>query len=68
MKQTKQLKKARDLRRILMARPCYDRFDKAANVTDLLADIRLYCEQYGVDYHNAERVSYQHYLAEKDKL
>lgn len=38
--------------------------DKEECVTDILADLRHYCDENGVDFHQACDMSYQHYNAE----
>lgn len=39
--------------------------DKEANLTDLLTDLRHYCDSQGLDFADADRRAYQHYLEEK---
>jgi hypothetical protein len=34
-------------------------------ITDLLADIRHYCDTYDLDYAELDRVAYGHYLEER---
>lgn len=34
------------------------------DITDLLADIRHFCDANGLDFANLDRMAYQHYLAE----
>jgi hypothetical protein len=35
------------------------------HVIDLLTDLRHFCDEYHIDFHDATDVSYQHYLAEQ---
>jgi hypothetical protein len=35
------------------------------SLASLMADCRHWCDKHGLDFHEAERVSYQHYLDEK---
>jgi hypothetical protein len=34
-------------------------------VTDLLADLRHYCDVHGIDFAKQDKVAYQHYIEEK---
>ncbi len=36
-----------------------------SELASMLADIRHWCDQHGVDFYAAERLSYSHYLEEK---
>jgi hypothetical protein len=36
-----------------------------SELASMLADIRHWCDQHGVDFYVAERLSYSHYLEEK---
>lgn len=40
--------------------------DKEANVTDLLTDLRHYCDEHGIDYAEQDKRAYAHYVAEKN--
>jgi hypothetical protein len=40
--------------------------DSLYDVAGLLADIRHYCQETGIDFYNADRIAYEHYLAEKE--
>lgn len=43
----------------------YDDEDSQAAITDLLTDIRHFCDWFPVDFHKALEFSYEHYEAEK---
>ena len=42
--------------------------DRQEALTDALADLRKHAEAYGLDYHAAEKSSYQHYLYERKQV
>lgn len=37
----------------------------ALRLASVLTDVRHFCDVHGIDYYEAERTSYQHYLAER---
>lgn len=44
----------------------YDSEDMVSSATDLFTDLRHFCDIHKVDLADAQRISYQHYLAEKN--
>ena len=42
----------------------YDSADPAATVTDLLADVRHFCDWFGLAFGDLDRVAHSHYLEE----
>jgi hypothetical protein len=57
--------KAEKVRWVLIE--AYDSSEGAneCNVTDILADIRHFCDRYDVDFHRSMDFAYDHYCAEK---
>lgn len=43
-----------------------DEYDPHANLIDLLADARHWCDRQGQNFAELDRTAYQHYLAERD--
>jgi len=41
-----------------------DEYDAVANLIDLLADARHWCDRNGASYADLDRMAYQHYLTE----
>lgn len=41
-----------------------DEYDTAANLIDLLADARHWCDRHGQCYGDLDRIAHDHYLAE----
>lgn len=43
----------------------YEIEDKRASVTDILADLRHYCDKNKLDFADCDRIAYGHYTEEK---
>ena len=50
---------------ILVESMDFDQDDPGTAVTDLLADIRHYCDAHALAFHECDRRAYQHYSEEK---
>ena len=44
----------------------YDPYGPEENVTDVLTDLRHYCDKHKLDFAKCDRMAYQHYLAERN--
>jgi len=57
--------KKRSRKAVLILNKHYDRYDHRACVVDMLTDLRHFCDVKGIDFFDAGRSAYSHYLAEK---
>jgi len=64
MARTTNLARARRALSALVDHFEFDSCDPAATVTDLLADVRHFCDWYGLAHGNLDRVAHSHYLEE----
>lgn len=60
-------KRVKAVEKALAAMPSYDKRDRDCNLIDLLANIRHYCDDNGLEFGHLDRIAYEHYLEEKAK-
>jgi hypothetical protein len=65
-----QRRRVEKLRRALVAASYLDygrtaKWAKDDAMRDLLSDVRHYCDAHGIDFAQADRTAYDHYLAER---